>query len=70
MESDSTGLAGLFTLAAAGSHGFQTQDWVLLFFLLLTLIVAAISAGAETALTSVNRLRIRNLAEEGDAKAR
>jgi len=42
----------------------------LLFFLLLTLIVAAISAGAETALTSVNRLRIRNMAEEGDAKAR
>jgi CBS domain containing-hemolysin-like protein len=42
----------------------------LLFFLLLTLIVAAISAGAETALTSVNRLRIRNLAEEGDANAR
>ncbi|HEX5441581.1 MAG TPA: hemolysin family protein [Ktedonobacterales bacterium] len=42
----------------------------MLFFLFLTLIVAAISAGAETALTSVNRLRIRNLAEEGDAKAR
>lgn len=69
MESDSTGLAGLFTLAAAGSQGFQTHDWVLLFFLFLTLIVAAISAGAETALTSVNRLRIRNLAEEGDANA-
>ena len=70
MESDSTGLAGLFTLAAAGTRGFQPHDWVLLFFLLLALIVAAISAGAETALTSVNRLRIRNLAEEGDAKAR
>ncbi|HEX6541444.1 MAG TPA: hemolysin family protein [Ktedonobacterales bacterium] len=70
MESDSTGLAGLFTLAAAGPHGFQPQDWVLLFFLFLTLIVAAISAGAETALTSVNRLRIRNLAEEGDINAK
>ncbi|HEU4784779.1 MAG TPA: hemolysin family protein [Ktedonobacterales bacterium] len=70
MESDSTGLSGLFTLAAAGSRGFQTHDWVLLFFLFLTLVVAAISAGAETALTSVSRLRIRNLAEEGDAKAK
>jgi putative hemolysin len=70
VESDSTGLSSLFTLAAAGSTGFQTHDWVLLFFLFLTLIVAAISAGAETALTSVNRLRIRNLAEEGDASAR
>ena len=69
MESDSTGLTGLFTLAAAGAKGFQTHDWVLLFFLFLTLIVAAISAGAETALTSVNRLRIRNLAEEGDVNA-
>ena len=70
MESDSTGLSSLFTLAASGSSGFQTHDWVLLFFLFLTLIVAAVSAGAETALTSVNRLRIRNLAEEGDANAR
>jgi magnesium and cobalt exporter, CNNM family len=69
VESDSTGLTGLFTLAAAGAKGFQTHDWVLLFFLFLTLIVAAISAGAETALTSVNRLRIRNLAEEGDTNA-
>ena len=34
------------------------------------MIVAAVSAAAETALTSVNRLRIRNLAEEGDANAR
>ncbi len=70
MESDSTGLSGLFTFAAAGPSGFQTHDWVLLFFLFLTLIVAAVSAAAETALTSVNRLRIRNLAEEGDANAR
>ncbi|HEU5348599.1 MAG TPA: hemolysin family protein, partial [Ktedonobacterales bacterium] len=70
MESDSTGLSGLLTLATAGPSGFQTRDWVLLFFLALTLIVAAISAGAETALTSVNRLRVRNLAEEGDANAK
>ena len=69
MESDSTGLSGLLTLAAAGPSGFQTRDWVLLFFLFVALIVAAVSAGAETALTSVNRLRIRNLAEEGDANA-
>jgi magnesium and cobalt exporter, CNNM family len=64
------GSTSLFTLAAAGSSGFQTHDWVLLFFLVLTLFVAAFSAAAETALTSVNRLRIRNLAEEGDANAR
>lgn len=70
MESDSTGLASLFTLAAAGPSGFQSRDWVLLFFLFLSLIVAAFSAAAETALTSVNRLRIRNLAEEGDANAK
>lgn len=70
MESDSTGLASLFTLAAAGPSGFQSRDWVLLFFLVLSLIVAAFSASAETALTSVNRLRIRNLAEEGDANAK
>jgi CBS domain containing-hemolysin-like protein len=42
----------------------------LLIALLGTLLIAATSAAAETALTSVNRLRIRNLAEEGDPSAK
>jgi CBS domain containing-hemolysin-like protein len=37
--------------------------------MLIALIVAAASAAGETALTSINRIRVRSLAEEGDRKA-
>jgi putative hemolysin len=37
--------------------------------LVLALVASAISSASETALTSVNRIRIKNLAEEGDARA-
>ncbi|HEX6121695.1 MAG TPA: hemolysin family protein [Ktedonobacterales bacterium] len=69
MESDSIGWPHLLTLAAAGPH-FSPHDWFLLTGLFVALIVAAGSAAAETALTSVSHLRIRNLAEEGDARAK
>lgn len=68
MESESTGWPGLVTLAAAGPR-FLGRDWVLLVALFVTLIVVAASAAAETALTSLNRIRLRNLAEEGDKRA-
>jgi Mg2+/Co2+ transporter CorB len=48
----------------------QTRDWLLLIGLLLSLVIAGLSAAAETALTSVNRIRIRQQAEEGDATAK
>jgi putative hemolysin len=48
---------------------FNGTDWALLIVLLVALLLAGFSAAAETALTSVNRLRIRNDAEEGDASA-
>jgi magnesium and cobalt exporter, CNNM family len=70
VESDSTGLTGNLTLAAAVIHEFPAHDWILLIALLGTLIIAATSAAAETALTSVNRIRIRNQAEEGDPSAK
>jgi CBS domain containing-hemolysin-like protein len=57
------------TLAATAPR-FSAHDWFLLIGLFAALIVAAGSAAAETALTSVSHLRIRNLAEEGDAKAK
>jgi len=49
---------------------WQPRDWGYLVALLLTLVVAGMSAAAETALTSVNRIRIRNQAEEGDKAAK
>jgi putative hemolysin len=48
----------------------QTADWLLLVALLLTLVIAGLSAAAETALTSINRIRIRQQAEDGDVTAK
>nr|MBF6591159.1 HlyC/CorC family transporter [Ktedonobacterales bacterium] len=69
MESDSTGFAGFLALAAVGPR-VPAQDWLLVIGLIITLLIAAAAAAAETALTSVNHLRIRSMAEEGDAKAK
>ncbi len=54
---------------ASAAHPFTGSDWLLLIALLIALFFAGFSAAAETALTSVNRLRIRNDAEEGDSAA-
>ena len=67
---DSSSWPGLLGSVASDVHPFTGTDWVLLIILLISLAFAATSAAAETALTSVNRIRIRNLAEEGDPKAK
>ncbi len=58
------------TLAAFGVKPLSSGDIWLLLLLLTALFLAAMSAAAETALTSVNRIRLRNRAEEGDARAK
>jgi putative hemolysin len=47
----------------------STQNWVELFILVLCIFLAALASGTETALTSVNRLRVRHLAEDGSDRA-
>jgi CBS domain containing-hemolysin-like protein len=59
----------LATATVAGSPEFALRDWIYLIVLLFTLVIAGIASAAETALTSVNRIRIRNLADEGDKRA-
>ncbi len=46
------------------------QQWAELFVIVLCFILAALASGTETALTSVGRLRVRYLAEEGSRSAR
>src|SRR5438477_5474778 len=46
------------------------QDWVELVAIVVCFILAAMASGTETALTSVGRLRVRYLAEEGSRAAR
>ncbi|HEV2403899.1 MAG TPA: DUF21 domain-containing protein, partial [Ktedonobacterales bacterium] len=55
--------------ASSGAHSFTAGDWVLIIALISALLLAALSAAAETALTSVSKIRMRSLAEEGDARA-
>jgi len=46
------------------------QDWIELGVLIVCFFVAALASGTETALTSVGRLRVRFLAEQGSKSAR
>src|SRR5205814_10263146 len=46
------------------------QDWVELVAIVVCFILAAMASGTETALTSVGRLRVGYLAEEGSRAAR
>src|SRR5215469_4337145 len=56
-------------LDSANQASFASVDWLLVVLLLCALLLAATSAAAETALTSVSRLKLRKQAEEGDARA-
>ena len=44
------------------------MTWLLV-LLVASLVLAAFAAAAETALTSVSRIRMRSLAEEGNSRA-
>ena len=41
----------------------SAQNWAELVVLVVCVVFAALASGTETALTSVNRLRVRHLAE-------
>ena len=48
----------------------STYDLLLVAFLVVTFLFAALAASAETALTSVSRIKLRRMVEEGDPRAR
>jgi len=48
---------------------FDTEAWFQVILLVIMLIFCALASATETALTSVSRIKLRNLAEEGDQKA-
>src|SRR5438445_13864936 len=45
------------------------QEWMEVIVMLLCFVLAALASGTETALTSVGRLRVRYLAEQGSQAA-
>src|SRR5215470_9188272 len=48
---------------------FDAEAWLQLTILIIALILCGLASASETALTSVSRIKLRNLVEEGDRKA-
>jgi putative hemolysin len=75
---DGAGPAGIImaTLAVARaatdvqSPQLDTEAWIQILALIVSLILAAAASAAETAFTSINRITLKNLVEEGDEKAK
>lgn len=71
---DGGGLPQAALVAARATSGFQppqfdTLAWLQLILLVIMLILCALASASETALTSVSRIKLKNLVEEGDKKA-
>ena len=47
----------------------DSSDVIQLLILLILLLLSAFFSSSETALTTVNKIRMRNLAEDGDGRA-
>src|SRR5712692_8060286 len=62
-------LAVVHAVAISQSPQFDTGAWLQLIILIISLILCATASAAETALTSVSRIKLKNLVEEGDKKA-
>ncbi|HZU68268.1 MAG TPA: hemolysin family protein [Ktedonobacteraceae bacterium] len=74
---DGPGLARILASASAVIHAaINTQapqidsgTWIQIFVLILSLILAGMASAAETAFTSISRIKLKNQVEEGDRKA-
>jgi putative hemolysin len=63
---------GLASLAASVSTSPQLDAgaWLQIVIMVVAFVLCALASASETALTSVNRYRLKNLIEEGDQRAR
>ena len=63
---------GLASLAATMSTSPQLDagTWLQIVVMVVAFVLCALASASETALTSVNRYRLKNLIEEGDQRAR
>jgi putative hemolysin len=62
-------VAAFHVASASQVPQFDTEALLQLIILIISLILCAMASGAETALTSVSRIKLKNLVEEGDKKA-
>ncbi|MBE3557765.1 MAG: HlyC/CorC family transporter [Ktedonobacteraceae bacterium] len=69
---DDPGPASLLSIAAGiVSHPprFDAEAWLQLVILLVALCLCGVASAAETALTSISRIKLKNLVEEGNQRA-
>src|SRR3989440_1391996 len=66
---DGAGLAGIAAGIDFHIPPFDATAWLQLTILVVSLILCATASAAETALTSISRIKLRNLVEEGDVRA-
>jgi len=66
---DGAGLASIVAGIDFHIPQFDATAWLQLTILVVSLILCATASAAETALTSISRIKLRNLVEEGDVRA-
>lgn len=66
---DGPGLAGLVASIDLHIPTFDAEAWLQLLILLISLLLCGVASAAETALTSISRIKLKNLVEEGDTQA-
>lgn len=65
---DGSGLAGIAAGVDFHIPQFDAEAWLQLVILVVSLFLCAFASAAETSLTSISRIKLKNLVEEGDSK--
>ena len=65
---DGSGLAGIAAAIDFHIPTFDAEAWLQLTVLVVSLILCALASAAETSLTSLSRIKLKNLVEEADPK--
>ncbi len=66
---DGPGLASMATGIDFQIPQFDAEAWLQLAILIISLFLCAIASAAETSFTSISRIKLKNLVEEGDLQA-
>jgi putative hemolysin len=69
MDADGIPLVRIAAALSLSLPQFDGVAWLQLIILVIALILCATASAAETALTSVSRIKLKNLVEEGDPQA-
>jgi len=65
---DGTGLASIAADIGFQFPSFDAQAWLQLTALIVSLFLCALASAAETSFTSISRIKLKNLVEDGDPK--